>query len=71
MKAVLEFDLRNEDDKRAFDDAIKASSLCDFVWKFDQKLRSLDKYCENQQTTWEEVRQLWYTMCEENDVNFE
>ena len=71
MKAVLEFDLKDEDDKQMFDRSIKASSVLHFVSEFDQKLRELYKYNDQINTTWEEVRELWYQMAQDCEVSFD
>ena len=44
MKAILEFDLNESDDKVAHKRAVKALDLCLVLWDMDQYLRSQTKY---------------------------
>ena len=46
-KAILEFDLNDEDDKNAYQRVNKALDMALVLWDFDQYLRSQLKYNEN------------------------
>ena len=44
MKAVIEFNLDEEEDSRRYEIMNSAESLVLAIWEYDQKLRSLYKY---------------------------
>jgi hypothetical protein len=44
MKAILEFDLNEQEDAIAHKRAVKALDLCLVLWEMDQYLRSQTKY---------------------------
>ena len=44
MKAVLEFNLDDEEDSRAYQIMNSAQSLVLAIWEYDQKLRAMYKY---------------------------
>jgi hypothetical protein len=44
MRAILEFNLDEIEDKENFDKCMRATDLCLLLWNFDQYLRSQIKY---------------------------
>lgn len=44
MKAIIEFDLNDQDDLQSYNLCNNASSMFTCLWQFDQKLRSMYKY---------------------------
>lgn len=44
MKAILEFDLNDQDDLHSYNLCNNAANLHTCLWQFDQKLRSMYKY---------------------------
>jgi|SanBayMetagenome_1026888.scaffolds.fasta_scaffold71240_1 hypothetical protein len=44
MKAIIEFDLNDQDDLHSYNLCNNAANLHTCLWQFDQKLRSMYKY---------------------------
>jgi hypothetical protein len=76
MKAILEFDLDNPDDKMSHLRCIKATEMMITLWEIDQHLRSLTKYASDTTSdeTYDElvkVRERLREIMDENGISFE
>jgi hypothetical protein len=67
MKAILEFDLDNEDDLNSYNLCNNASKMHSLLWDFDQKLRSMCKYTDNEEAC--NIRELFYEYLNKYDVS--
>jgi hypothetical protein len=65
-KAILKFNLPQE--QYEFNIAKCGGTYLAMLEEFDQALRSKYKYEEKQETTWEEVRDLWYAHLNDNNI---
>ena len=68
MKATLNFDLDDADDKMAHLRCTKALDLALALWHFDQWLRSQIKYNEKD---YQSIRDELHKIMEEYDINLE
>ena len=66
MEGVLKFQLPEE--REAFEQAQKGGSYLVFLQDFDNELRNRVKHGEKQVTNWEEVRDLFYRMLGESEI---
>jgi hypothetical protein len=66
MKAILEFDLDNEDDFQSYNLCNNASKMYLVLWEFDQKLRGMCKYEDNEEAC--EIRELLYEYLNEHNI---
>lgn len=66
MKAILEFDLNNEDDLESYNLCNNASKMHSVLWEFDQKLRSMCKHTDNEPSC--EIRELLYEYLNEYNI---
>ncbi len=76
MKAILEFDLDNPDDKMSHLRCVKATEMMITLWEIDQHLRSLTKYAPDTTSdeTYDElvkVRGRLHEIMDENGISFE
>jgi hypothetical protein len=76
MKAILEFDLDNPDDKMSHLRCIKATEMMITIWEIDQHLRSITKYAPDttSQETYDElvrVRERLHEIMDDNGITFE
>ena len=56
MKAIIEFDLNDQDDLQSYNLCNNASNMYTCLHEFDQKLRSMCKHTDNQAAC--EIREL-------------
>ena len=68
MKAILEFNLDDSEDKERHLRCVKATDICLTLWDFDQWLRSEIKYNEKD---YREVRNELYRQMEEYGINLD
>lgn len=68
---TFKFDLEKEDDKYEYKRHAQIDEAYSFMHEFDAKLRQLYKYNEKQETTWLEVRELWYTIMRERELDWD
>ena len=67
MKAILEFNLEDPDDRDSHKHALKGSTYYHAIWELDQVLRSKDKYTDETTVDIEWIRsQLWEIMGNDN-----
>jgi hypothetical protein len=76
MKAILEFDLDNPDDKMSHLRCIKATEMMITLWEMDQHLRSLTKYAPDttSEETYDElvrVRKRLHEIMDDNGITFD
>ena len=76
MKAILEFDLNQEDDDVAHKRAVKALDLCIVLWDIDQYLRSQTKYApddmpEEVYNALDKAREKFYEIMNERNVSLD
>ena len=76
MKAILEFDLDNPDDKISHLRCVKSFEMMSTIWEMDQHLRSLTKYAPDttSQETYDElvkVRERLHEIMNDNGISFE
>lgn len=76
MKAILEFDLNQEDDDVAHKRAVKALDLCIVLWDIDQYLRSQTKYApddmpEEAYNALDKAREKFYEIMNERNVSLD
>jgi hypothetical protein len=60
MIKTLTLTARTPHDENAFALHLAGPDFAHFIWDWEQKLRSNYKYLEDDSTTWEKVRELWY-----------
>ena len=68
MKAILEFDLNEPDEREEHLRCVRALDLCLVLWDFDQILRSEIKYNDKD---WQEVRDKLTEIMDEHGVNLD
>lgn len=66
MKAILEFNLDNEDDLNSYNLCNNASKMHLLLWEFDQKLRSMCKHSDDQAAC--NIRELFYEYLNEHNI---
>ncbi len=76
MKAILEFDLDNPDDKMSHLRCVKATEMMITLWEIDQHLRSITKYAPDStsQETYDElvkVREMLHEIMGNNGITFD
>jgi hypothetical protein len=69
MKAVLKFDLNEEDDVLAHKRCVKALDMALALWDIDQHLRSEAKYKDNEVA--EEIRERLHEIMSEHGIIFD
>jgi len=68
MKAILEFDLDNEDDKISHKECIKASDMAGFIWELKHNFWRKWKHDETDFTL-ESYKEAMYDLLEEHKLN--
>jgi hypothetical protein len=75
MKAKLEFDLDNPDDKIAHMRCVKATDMAIMLWDIKQKIRSKLKYGEDLSESefhqWELMQDEFYSIASEYGINLD
>ena len=75
MKAKLEFDLDNPDDKMAHMRCVKATDMALMLWDIKQKIRSKLKYGEDLSESefhqWELMQDEFYSIASEYGINLD
>jgi hypothetical protein len=75
MKAVLEFDLDNEEDMTNYKMMNMATNMHVFIWQYDQELRRKVKYddslTDEQYKVWEQARELFYNKLNEYKIDLD
>jgi hypothetical protein len=76
MKAILEFNLDDADDKMSHLRCVKATEMMVTLWEMDQHLRSITKYASDStsQETYDElvkVREMLHEIMGDNGISFE
>jgi hypothetical protein len=74
MKAILEFDLNEPDDREDHKRAVKVNGLYVAIWEFDQYLRTQIKYTEQTQEVYDkldEVRETLHNKLAEHEWNLD
>lgn len=74
MKAILEFNLNEPDDRESHKRAVKVDSLYAAIEDFDQYLRSQIKYTDQTQEVYDkldEVRETLHNKLAENEWNLD
>jgi|TARA_R100000951_G_scaffold8390_1_gene7662 hypothetical protein len=75
MKAKLEFDLDNPDDKMAHMRCVKATDMAIMLWDIKQKIRSKLKYGEDLSEAefhqWEVMQDEFYSIASEYGINLD
>ena len=66
MKAILEFNLDNEDDLNSYNLCNNASKMHHLLWEFDQKLRGMCKHSDDQAAC--NIRELFYEYLNEHNI---
>lgn len=69
MKAILEFDLEDHDQKMAHLRCVKALNMAICLWELDQELRNIDKYDKPYDI--ESLREKFWDCLGDNNVNLE
>ena len=67
MKVMFEFDL--PDEQYEYKRYLQSDNVMSFLEDFSEFLRRKDKYSEEETTTWEAVREKFYEMITENNVD--
>jgi hypothetical protein len=67
MKATIEFDLLDKDDKQYFDEMTQAKDVLSFLHEWEQKLRYWRKYAEKE-PTFEEIDEAYFEMLKDADI---
>lgn len=73
MKAILEFDLDDIDDRASHAMAIKSQSLVATLWTFDQHLRTSLKHRDLEGKVYDEIeaiREKLYEVMNDNNITF-
>jgi hypothetical protein len=68
MKAILKFDLNEQDDILAHKRCVKSLDMAFVLWKVDQYLRSESKYKDNEIAY--EIREKLYEIMSDHGLNF-
>ena len=74
MKATLEFDLDNEDDRTMYEIYSNARKMHYCLWQIEQELRSKTKYAEltdEQYKVWDEAREMFYEKVNANNIDLD
>jgi hypothetical protein len=75
MKAKLEFDLDNPDDKMAHMRCVKATDMALMLWDIKQKIRSKLKYnedlSEDEFHQWEVMQDEFYSIASDYGINLD
>jgi len=75
MKAKLEFDLDNPDDKIAHMRCVKATDMALMLWDIKQKIRSKLKYSddlsEDELHQWEVMQDEFYSIADDYGINLD
>jgi hypothetical protein len=75
MKAKLEFDLDNPDDKMAHMRCVKATDMALMLWDIKQKIRSKLKYnedlSEDELHQWEVMQDEFYSIADDYGINLD
>jgi hypothetical protein len=75
MKAKLEFDLDNPDDKMAHMRCIKATDMALMLWDIKQKIRRKLKYnedlSEDELHQWEVMQDEFYSIADDYGINLD
>lgn len=76
MKAVLEFNLDDHEDKMSHLRCVKATEMMITLWEMDQHLRSITKYASDStsQETYDElvkVREMLHEIMGNNGITFD
>ena len=75
MKAKLEFDLDNPDDKMAHMRCVKATDMALMLWDIKQKIRSKLKYSEDlsedELHQWEVMQDEFYSIADDCGINLD
>jgi hypothetical protein len=66
MKAIIEFDLNDQDDLMSYNLCNNASNMHSCLHEFDQKLRSMCKHTDNEASC--EIRELLYEYLSEYNI---
>lgn len=66
MKAIIEFNLDDQDDLDSYNMCNSASKMHSAIWQFDQKLRSMYKYEGNEEAG--KIRGLLYEYLNEYNI---
>lgn len=75
MKAKLEFDLDNPDDKMAHMRCVKATDMALMLWDIKQKIRRKLKYnedlSEDELHQWEVMQDEFYSIADDYGINLD
>jgi len=75
MKAKLEFDLDNADDKMEHMRCVKATDMALMLWDIKQKIRSKLKYSndlsEDELHQWEVMQDEFYSIADDYGINLD
>ncbi len=76
VKALLRYDLNDEDDCLQFKRATKARDALLALWDYDQKLRGIIKYGdedskEEEVEVYEKARDIFHKILDEHDINLD
>ena len=76
MKAILEFNLDDSEDKMSHLRCVKSTEMMVTLWEMDQHLRSITKYATDStsQETYDElvkVREMLHEIMNDNGISFE
>ena len=75
MKATLEFDLDNPDDKMEHMRCVKATDMALMLWDIKQKIRSKLKYSndlsEDELHQWEVMQDEFYSIADDYGINLD
>ena len=74
MKAILNFDMNDEDDKSEFDTMYNAQKYKNILWNLDNHLRDIIKYNGNNLSStkikiYQEIRDYLTNLCLEENVD--
>jgi hypothetical protein len=70
MKAILKFDLDNENDRTLHEQCIKASDMAQFIWELRHNFWRRWKHDESDLTL-ENYKEAIYNLLEEHKLNIE
>ncbi len=66
MKAIIEFDLNDQDDLHSYNLCNNAANMYSCLHEFDQKLRGMCKHTDNEASC--EIRELLYEYLSEYNI---
>jgi len=71
MKATIEFNLDDQEDKDKFDLMNKASQMALFIYEWEQRMRSHYKYGQapGESQQWDQVRSEYYALKADYDLD--